>query len=390
MIEVDDISRGVLRVDEHLTRAVEFQRQGDISNVLSTVNSYLGSPLWSELELSGLDFKGITLPHASWNLVISLLIQVGEFEKVGWLIGRQFATENVSLHFDANIDSSNIRIDYIRDNLLFYLHPLVSNSVLWFAVLRFVGILPMLVHVYKLRRGDGSIQIGMGDSNRGGEASFCSKEPGGVLVPDPLFIETGGYDGLRRAFSATAVDYRDKQTRAMWRGSTTGIRPTSRWRTLPRAILCEIGAQNAEFFDCGITHVVQCVSPEETNEVTHSDLIKSTVRSLDFDKYRFHIDIDGNTNSWPGLFIKLLSGGTVFKVASPEGYRQWYYDRLIAWHHYVPVESGMGDLIDKVKWASQNIQRAEHIGRNGRALAEHMSFVNEMELSISIIERALA
>ena len=50
------------------------------------------------------------------------------------------------------------------------------------------------------------------------------------------------------------------------------------------------------------------------------------VPMTDFNKYKYQIDIDGNTNAWPGLFQKLLTGSPVLKVASPYGFRQWLYE----------------------------------------------------------------
>jgi hypothetical protein len=46
-----------------------------------------------------------------------------------------------------------------------------------------------------------------------------------------------------------------------------------------------------------------------------------------FNRYREHIDIDVRTNAWQSLFVKLLRGNPVLKVASPKvaslaGYRQ--------------------------------------------------------------------
>ena len=387
MIQVDDISRGVLEVNNLLEHAINLQRNIDFDGVISTLHNYIASPQWSEIVTSAYEAEDLIIPCTSWNTTVGLLIQSYDFSKVGDLLNVQFKSRNISLHFDASLDSNNVRIDFIKDNFLIYFHPRIREHDRWFVVCRLVAVLPMLHHAYRFRRGDGSLQIGMGDWNGGGEASFCSKERGRILLPDPIFVETAGYHELRKKFTSVP-SHSNRQSRAMWRGSTTGTRVTT-WRTLPRAILCEIGAQNAAIFDCGITHVVQCISPEETNEVTNSDLIKSTIPSGNFCDYRFHIDIDGNSNSWPGLFIKLLSGGTVLKVASPEDYRQWYYDKLIPWLHYIPVASDMSDLIEKVEWATQNIERAERIGKAGKALADSMTLTNEMDYSICIIERAL-
>ena len=43
----------------------------------------------------------------------------------------------------------------------------------------------------------------------------------------------------------------------------------------------------------------------------------------------------------PTFFTRLLMGCCVIKVASPFGYRQWYYGDLVPWRHYVPVAADM-------------------------------------------------
>ena len=246
----------------------------------------------------------------------------------------------------------------------------------------------MLLHVYSHRKNDGGIQIGLGDECLERAGSFCSNNPQSILLPDPIFIETGAYHLLKSNF-ATGRSWGERNPKAFWRGSTTG-RPVTTWRTLPRAILCEIGLQNDDLFDCGITHAVQGRTPEETNEILHSDLMRSFVKPAEFSSYRFHIDIDGNSNSWPGFFSKLLSGGAVFKVNSLGDYRQWYYSRLVPWTHYIPVHSDMRDLIEKVQWARAHMDFAQKIGAAGQCLAESMTIAKEMGYAVGVIDASLA
>src|SRR3546814_15147305 len=68
-------------------------------------------------------------------------------------------------------------------------------------------------------------------------------------------------------------------------------------------------------------------------------------RILDF---KYQIDVDGNTNSWPGLFLKLLTGAPVLKVESEVGFQQWYYGALEPWQNFVPIKSDASDLLEKL------------------------------------------
>ena len=92
---------------------------------------------------------------------------------------------------------------------------------------------------------------------------------------------------------------------------------------------------------------------------------------------RYAIDTDGYTNAWSGLFVRLLMGCCVFKVASPTGHRQWYYHRLEPWHHYVPVCADLSDLKQRIDWCRSHEGECERIANQGRALALSMDFKSE-------------
>ncbi len=110
--------------------------------------------------------------------------------------------------------------------------------------------------------------------------------------------------------------------------------------------------------------------------------------SLQFQEYKFQIDIDGNSNSWPGLLTKLCTGSVVLKVTSPRGFRQWYYDRLIPWYHFVPIKKDLSDLFEIMTWLSQHDSVARSIGNNGKSLAESMVCEKEIENAILVIRNA--
>jgi hypothetical protein len=98
---------------------------------------------------------------------------------------------------------------------------------------------------------------------------------------------------------------------------------------------------------------------------------------MDFAKYRYTIDIDGNSNAWSSLFRKLLTGSPVLKVASPHGFRQWYYDALEPMKNFVPVAADLSDLVEKAEWLQKNPESSEKIGQAGRALALSLTFEKE-------------
>jgi hypothetical protein len=129
-------------------------------------------------------------------------------------------------------------------------------------------------------------------------------------------------------------------------------------------------------------------APTES-EIHESGLMSEFVPATEFNKFKYHIDIDGNTNSWPGLFQKLLTGSPVLKVASAGSYRQWYYSRLKPWVNFVPVLSDMSDLVAKIAWLHEHEKEAITIGIRGQELALSMHFNQEVNNSGLAIAAAL-
>ena len=109
----------------------------------------------------------------------------------------------------------------------------------------------------------------------------------------------------------------------------------------------------------------------------------------EWNKYKYHISIDGNSSPWSNLFQQLLKGSPVLKVESSRGLVQWYYDQLHPWHNYVPVAPDMSDLVDKVKWLRRNDETAKAIGRRGQQLVEQLSYDRELDRSAPVISSAI-
>ena len=219
------------------------------------------------------------------------------------------------------------------------------------------------------------INLNDGPATRG--IAFCSNNPLDLLVPDPVFIVRNAYAPVRVAFT-DPVPWRRRLPVVFWRGGSSGFLRTGQdWRELPRIRLCEL-ARIEPVLDAGLSHVAQ-LSDEAQREIKSAGLLRARIPEYLFNQYRYHIDIDGNTNSWPGLFIKLLSGSPVLKIASPHGFRQWYYDRLVPDIHYVQVASDMSDLLEKAHWLMADDKRAIQIGEQARALA--LSMTREAEVT---------
>jgi hypothetical protein len=234
----------------------------------------------------------------------------------------------------------------------------------------------------------GALIINRGDIGAKPGLAYCDNRPDYFLIPDPQFVSTHGHALARETFRKKATSWADRKPVAFWRGSTTGIRHGT-WHDLPRAKLCAIAQRHeeAELFDVGFSAIVQW-DVNTAAEIEGAGMMRVRVPWHDWDAYKLHIDIDGNSNAWAGFFQRLLTGSPVLKVESPRGFVQWYYHELRPWHNYVPITPDMSDLADKVRWLLQRDSTAQEIGKRGRELAERLSYEHELDRGAATIAAA--
>jgi len=266
---------------------------------------------------------------------------------------------------------------------------------------RWAAIYPLIdAFMRSPHRIDGSVDINFADIGHRPGLAFSEHTPGYYLIPDPSYLETERYAELSRFFRNNNIPWDDRVPVAFWRGATTGVGrrlvpignypdPATRWRGAPRIRLCEIARDNPDIIDAGITSIIQIPDPGVRDWLQSRDLLRQSVPPQSFQQYRYQIDVDGNSNSWSGLFTKLLTGCPVLKVASRRGFRQWYYDRLRPWVNYVPVASDMEDLVEKVLWLRANDGVARRIGAAGRNLAEALTDEREVTGAAPVFAAAI-
>ena len=237
----------------------------------------------------------------------------------------------------------------------------------------------------------GSVFINQTDVGLTPGLAYCDWRPDYFLIPDYIFVPTEGYSYAREILREKRIAWHDRIPVAFWRGATTGVpRAPNDWRSLERIALCELARRHAEsgWIDAGISSIAQFGDPTVVREIQESGLMRDPVPWQDWGRYKYHIDIDGNSSPWSNLFQKLLTGSPVLKVVSSCGMRQWYYDDLIPWVNYVPVSPDMSDLMDRIAWLRNNDEEARRIGEAGLALAGRLSYKAEIERSASTISAA--
>ena len=153
---------------------------------------------------------------------------------------------------------------------------------------------------------------------------YSARGPQVALIPDPHFWVQRGYFDFREQLRKCRVPWEDRVPRAFWRGSSTGLDreglTVESFQRLPRFQLCALSRSTpvlSGLLDARLTGIVQARDDGEREKIRslteQLGIFSPQVPQTEFLRYRFQIDIDGNSNSWSFL-LKLLMGSCVLKV----------------------------------------------------------------------------
>jgi hypothetical protein len=121
-----------------------------------------------------------------------------------------------------------------------------------------------------------------------------------------------------------------------------------------RRKLLEIANNNKEIFD--IFHMdwirSENILLNSTKYISTPELVK---------KYSILIDIEGNGYSGRLKYL-LWSHRPVIIVDRP--HKEFFFEFLKEWEHYIPVKRDLSDLIEKTKWIIDNYEKAKKISEN--------------------------
>lgn len=213
--------------------------------------------------------------------------------------------------------------------------------------------------------------------------AFCSNK-NDYLMPDDYFMRAHGYDYFR---GYNILPWEIRKPVAYFRGRDNGVDYYKSVANTQRFKLALLAKESSNYMDVAITAAQYGKNIEDYyKELGIFGEIEPQERIFE---YKYQIDVDGVSNSWPGLFIKLLSGGVVLKVDSPEGFRQWYHNRLEPWINYVPVRADLSDLMKIIEYLQANDAHAREIGKNGRELALSIDYKSSIEYGGLVLNNAL-
>lgn len=218
---------------------------------------------------------------------------------------------------------------------------------------------------------------------------FSTRSDDVVALPDRYFIFRNGFSVERALSVANPVPWHQRREILTWRGAANGegIHPQS-WedaanaRVIQRARLCMLlrGITRTDVRLVGGQNNGRPFAAFEPFGITGSGRAETEWLG---DKYA--IDIDGWSNAWSNLIIRMHFGCCVLKVASADNYRQWWYDRLQPWEHFVPVRADMSDLLDSIEWVRSNDREAAAIAARGQELVRSMTLGSETAYGLRAI-----
>ena len=216
---------------------------------------------------------------------------------------------------------------------------------------------------------------------------FCSDQEEHALIPDPFFIGSEGYQFHRQVLDSAMQRFSKREDTLYWRGSLTGqAHDYKDIMALPRVAFCLMSLFR-KGFDAKLTDLSQFgpLLPTLHNILVALDVCgprEDVSRNCEF---KYLVDIDGNTNSWPGLWQKLYSGGVVIKLRSQ--YRQWYYDRLVDQKNVLYVDELFPDIDTKLSWCRENPSSAKSIASEGQKMVSKMTLETEYPTFKEAVQR---
>jgi hypothetical protein len=188
-----------------------------------------------------------------------------------------------------------------------------------------------------------------------------------ILQPDfEMLTAYGLWGGYDKVFAAEPA-WETKQQKLIWRGATTGgrFRPDT-WHTFPRSKLVLFSLDHPDLVDARFTGIAHA-DPGVAEILKERGMMAGRMGMAEQLRYRYQIDVDGNSCTNSHFYWVLRSNSTALKVDSNKF--QWYHRALEPWVHYVPVADDYSDLAESIEWLRADDAAAREIAQAGTQFA---------------------
>jgi hypothetical protein len=175
-----------------------------------------------------------------------------------------------------------------------------------------------------------------------------AKKPNDVntmAIPDRYYTEQHGYENtIIPEVDKARIPWSEKKSLCVWRGS------------LENGTSCNFIGKPCHEIMNQRKFFVQLYQQGSLFGVEYNT---SSLTKAEQMKYKYILDIDGWSTTWDGTFWKLYSGSVMLKCKS--GWKQWYYDDLKEYVHYVPVENDLSNLNQQIEWCKTHDKECQEI-----------------------------
>ena len=178
--------------------------------------------------------------------------------------------------------------------------------------------------------------------------------------------------------------WKDKIPTAVFRGSSTGsgltIETNQRLKVSYMSKVEKFEKNNNDYLNAGITK--WNIRPKkyinnkylETLNLEELDLeLVEKLTPYEQSKYKYIIHIDGHVTAHR-LSYELSMNSVILLVKNK--WKNWYYDLLNPYTHYIPVKEDLSDLIEKIEWCRNNDDKCQIITENAKKFYDKYLSVN--------------
>jgi hypothetical protein len=204
-----------------------------------------------------------------------------------------------------------------------------------------------------------------------------------ALIPDCEALNPIDRRYLIQAIQKASLmhPWSSKKATIFWRGTPTGedetARITARSWINPRHQLVQMSLNHPAWINAEFTYTYRASDyqkneqglPPVSSPVYWEKIlpVSKPVHPKAHLLYRYLIDIDGYSSCFSRTFWILLSNSILLKQVTDN--RQWFYQGLEPYVHFIPLESDLSNLEEQYKWCLEREQECRRISKEASQFA---------------------
>lgn len=175
------------------------------------------------------------------------------------------------------------------------------------------------------------------------------------------------------------IPWKEKISTAVFRGSSTGsgltIETNQRLKVSYMSKIEKMKKNHKNYLDAGITkwnlRPKKFMNNEYLQTLNLQELDLELVDKLtpyEQSRYKYIIHIDGHVTAHR-LSYQLSMNSVILLVKNK--WKNWYYDLLNPYEHYIPVQEDLSDLFEKIEWCRNNDHKCQIIAENAKKFYDY-------------------